>query len=69
MIFSMIVDIFVKFYREHFFISLALLLILIYLLIRKPKTFFLILFIGALFMGVLYLWMYLCTEQNSIIWK
>ena len=69
LIFSMMIDIFVKFYREHLFISIALLLVLIYLLIRKPKTFFLILFIALLFTGVLYLWMYLCTEQNNIIWK
>ena len=69
LIFSMMIDIFVKFYREHFFISIALLLILIYLLIRKPRTFFLILFIALLFIGVLSLWMYLCAEQNNILWR
>ena len=69
MIFSMMIDIFVKFYREHFFISIALLLILTYLLIRKPKTFFLILFVAVLFMGVFYLWMYLSAEHNNILWK
>lgn len=69
MFFSMMLDIFAKFYREHFFISVAVLLILIYLFVRKSKTFFLVLFISALLIVVLSLWMYLFAEQNSILWK
>ena len=69
MAFSMMFDIFVNFYREHFFISLALLLILAYLLIRKPKTFLLVLSIAALFMGVLYFWMFLAAGETNLIWK
>ena len=65
----MLFDIFVKFYREHFLISLALFLILIYILIRKPKTFLLILFFAALFIGGLYLCIYLSAERNNLIWK
>lgn len=67
--FSMMFGIFVDFYREHLLISLALLLILVYLLIRKPKTFLLLLGITALFMGVIYFWMFLSTEKNNPIWK
>ncbi len=69
MTFSMMFGIFADFYREHLFISLALLLILVYLLIRKPKTFLLLLGIAALFMGVIYFWMFLSAEKNNLIWK
>lgn len=69
MAFSMMFGIFVNFYREHLFISLALLLIPVYLLIRKPKTFLLVLGTGVLFMGILYLWMFLSTEKTNLIWK
>ncbi len=37
------------------YIAIALALILIFLLIRKPKVFFLILFISLLLIGILYL--------------
>ena len=69
MAFSIMFGIFVNFYREHVFIFLALLLILVYLLIRKPKTFLLVLGTGVLFMGILYLWMFLSTEKTNLIWK
>jgi len=69
MAFSMMFDIFLNFYREHPLISLALSLILLYLLVRKPKTFLLVLGIAALFMGVLYFWMFLAAEKANLIWK
>jgi hypothetical protein len=69
MAFSIMFDIFVNFYREHPLISLALLLILVYLLVRKPKTFLLIVSIAAVFTGVLYFWMFLSAEKNNLIWK
>jgi hypothetical protein len=69
MAFSIMFDSFVNFYREHPPISLALLLILVYLLVRKPKTFLLIVSIAAVFTGVLYFWMFLSAEKNNLIWK
>lgn len=65
----MILRIFVNFYKEHFFISLAFLLILVYLLVRKPKTFLLVLGTCVLFLGLLYFWIFLSAEKNNFIWK
>lgn len=66
--FSMVLDGIVSFFKDHLFISIALAIVLLYLLFQKPKTFLLIVFLVLLFIGILYLTTML-SAGNMMIWK
>ncbi len=57
--------VFIFYIQEHMYIAIALMMILVLLLIRKPKIFFLIVFISLLLTGVLYLISTLSTTGAS----
>jgi hypothetical protein len=66
--FSMVLGGIVNLFREHVFITIALAVVLLYLLFQKPKTFLLVAFLVLLFIGILYLTTMLSSE-NRMIWK
>lgn len=57
--------VFIFYIQGHIYIAIALAIILMLLLLRKPKIFFLILFISLLLIGVLYLISVLSTTGIS----
>jgi len=66
--FSMVLDGIVRFFKDHLFITIALAIVLLYLLFQKPKTFLLIVFLVLLFIGILYLTT-MWSSGNMMIWK
>jgi hypothetical protein len=66
--FSMVFDGIVNLFKEHVFITIALAVVLLYLLFQKPKTFLLVVFLVLLFIGILYLTTML-SSGNRTIWK
>ncbi len=69
MSFAAIVASVVIFFQKNLVASLAIVTILLYLLFRKPKTFFIILFIALLLVGLLYLSMYLSSCKQIPLWQ
>lgn len=57
------------FFQKNLFASLAIVIILLYLLFRRPKLFLLILFIASLLGGVLYLSLYLSSCRQIPLWQ
>jgi hypothetical protein len=55
--------------QKNLFASLAIVIILLYLLFRRPKTFFIIVFIASLIAGVLYLSIYLASCRQIPLWQ
>jgi hypothetical protein len=66
--FSMVLDGIIDFFKDHLLITIALALVLLYLLFQKPKMFLLIVFLILLFTGILYLTTVL-SSGNMTIWK
>jgi len=66
--FSMVLGGIVDFFKVHLFITIALAIVLLYLLLEKPKTFILTVFLILLFIGILYLTTIL-SPGNSMMWK
>ena len=66
--FSMVLGGIVDFFKVHLFITIALAIVLLYLLLEKPKTFILIIFLILLFIGILYLTTVL-SSGHFAIWK
>ena len=66
--FSIVLRGIADFFMYHLFITIALAIVLLYLLLEKPKTFILILFLVLLFVGILYLTAVL-SSGNLSIWK
>jgi len=66
--FSMMLDSIVNLFKEHVFITIALAVVLLYLLFQKPRTFLVVVFLALLFIGILYLTTRL-SSGNLMIWK
>jgi hypothetical protein len=57
------------FFQKNLVASLAIVIILLYLLFRRPKLFLLILSIASLLGGVLYLSLYLSSCKQIPLWQ
>jgi hypothetical protein len=57
------------FFQKNLVASLAIVIILLYLLFRRPKLFLLILFIASLLGGVIYLSLYLSSCRQIPLWQ
>jgi hypothetical protein len=68
MSFSMVLDGIVNLFKEHVFITIALAIVLLYLLFQKPRTFLLIVFLVLFCIGILYVTTRL-FPGNVTIWK
>jgi hypothetical protein len=55
-------------FKDHLLITIALTIVVLYLLFQKPRTFLLIVFVGLLFIGILYL-ITILSSGNITIWK
>jgi len=66
--FSMVLGDIIDFFKDHLLITIALALVLLYLLFQKTKTFILIVFLILLFTGILYL-ITIFSSGNITIWK
>lgn len=69
MSFSAVVNSIVVLAQKNLLIALAVTVLLIYLLLRKPKTFLAILFISLLLIGIFYLSSFLSSCKNIGIWQ
>jgi hypothetical protein len=69
MSFTAIVTSILIFLQKNLFASIAIVIILLYLLFRRPKTFLIIIFIASLIAGVLYLSMYLASCRQIPLWQ
>lgn len=66
--FSMVLDDIIDIFKDHLLITIALAIVLLYLLFQKPRTFLLFVFLVLLFTGILYLTTVLSSD-NMTIWK
>lgn len=66
--FSMVLDDIIDVFKDHLLITIALAIVLLYLLFQKPRTFLLFVFLVLLFTGILYLITRL-SSGNMTIWK
>jgi hypothetical protein len=57
------------FLQKNLIAFVAVVIILVYLLFRRPKLFLLILFIASLLAGVLYLSIYLSSCRQIPLWQ
>jgi hypothetical protein len=57
------------FLQKNLLASIAIVIILLYLLFRRPKLFFMVVFIASLIGGVLYLSMYLSSCRQIPLWQ
>ncbi|MGA1869816.1 MAG: hypothetical protein ACMUJM_14875 [bacterium] len=53
--FSEVLHIIITFFQNNLIITIAVSIVLVFLLFRKPKLFFSLLFLGLLLVGMLYL--------------
>lgn len=53
--FSMLLEDIIELFKDHLLITIALAIVLLYLLFQKPRTLLLVVFVGLLFIGILYL--------------
>jgi hypothetical protein len=66
--FSMLLDDIIGIFKDHLLITIALAIVLLYLLFQKPRTFLLFVFLVLLFTGISYLITRL-PSGNISIWK
>lgn len=66
--FSMVLDDIIDVFKDHLLITIALAIVLLYLLFQKPRTFLLFVFLVLLFTGILYLITRL-SSGNMTIWE
>jgi hypothetical protein len=66
--FSMLLDDIIQFFKDHLLVTIALAIVLLYLLFQKTRTFLLFVFFVLLFIGILYLITRL-PSGNISIWK
>jgi hypothetical protein len=66
--FSMLLDDIIGIFKDHLLITIALAIVLLYLLFQKTRTFLLFVFFVLLFIGILYLITRL-PSGNISIWK
>jgi len=59
----------VIFFQKNLFAALAIVTILLYLLFRNPKTFFLILFLVLLMAGILTFSTYISSCKQIPLWQ
>ena len=57
------------FLQKNLLASIAIVIILLYLLFRRPKLFFMVVFIASLIAGVLYLSIYLASCRQIPLWQ
>jgi hypothetical protein len=69
MSFTAIVTSITIFLQKNLLASIAIVIILLYLLFRKPKLFFMVVFIASLIAGVLYLSIYLSSCRQIPLWQ
>jgi len=66
---SAIITSIVMYFQKNLAASLAIVIILLYLLFRRPKILVLILFIACILGGVLYLSIYLSSCRQFPLWQ
>jgi hypothetical protein len=66
--FSMLLGDIIDLFKDHLLITIALAIVVLYLLFQRPRTFLLIVFVVLLFIGILYL-ITILSSGNITIWK